>query len=124
MVTLGASLDRSTCWPFHNSMRSGRAVLLRMPAIQDLSWFCTNKMASNAATQLGSQIEKQCHLVTSTLIAYTYIDQLALRRLDQPAQGCKRCMLHCPSAPRVNTMRSWKRERRPCQNSMRSGCKR
>src|SRR5450830_106297 len=28
-------------------MRSGKAVLLRMPAIQDLSWFCTNKMASN-----------------------------------------------------------------------------
>ena len=32
--------------------------------------------------QLGLQIEKQCYLVTSTLIAYTYIDQLALHSLD------------------------------------------
>jgi hypothetical protein len=37
MVTRGASLDRSTCWPFHNSMRSGSVSCSRMPEIQLLS---------------------------------------------------------------------------------------
>ena len=45
-MTRGASFEKSNFWPFHNSTRKGSFIWLVTPAIQALSRFCTNKIAS------------------------------------------------------------------------------